>query len=78
MHQHTPAKAEEKKMATKATTCANCAAPLGALFYLCRDCFFRLPGNERSELYTQHKRGLDVTAKVARCVRILKERATSV
>ena len=57
--------------------CSFCHAPLGDLKYFCRPCWFDLPAKERVSLHAMHDRRQEVDSKVAKCVRILTEKAAS-
>lgn len=54
--------------------CNACGGKLGNLLYFCTTCWNLIPGKERVALYTMHNKGQPTDTKVAKCVRILKER----
>ncbi len=57
--------------------CKSCGAKLENVIFFCRRCFMLLPGKERVSLYTMHNLKQNTDAKVAKCVRILKEKRTN-
>jgi hypothetical protein len=58
--------------------CASCGAKLVNVLFFCLTCWQLLPGKERASLYAMHNRRQDTTSKVAKCVRILKDKRTAV
>lgn len=57
------------------TNCNACGTKLEAgVMYFCRPCWFTLPGNERAAFQSMHARKQDMKSKLAKCVRIIRER----
>lgn len=55
--------------------CPACEKPIPkGCSALCSECYWELPGNERASLIEMARRRQPLESKLARCVRILKER----
>jgi hypothetical protein len=57
--------------------CGGCGAKLVNCLFFCLPCWQLLPGKERASLYAMHNRRQDTDSKVAKCVRILKDKRTA-
>ena len=58
--------------------CANCETELPRnVVHFCRDCFFKLPAKERHQIVRMTYDRQDLTTKIAKCVRILKQPVAS-
>ncbi len=54
--------------------CPACERRDPGKIFVCSVCWPNIPGNERAALNSMRSRGQDATSKLAKCVRILKEK----
>lgn len=55
--------------------CPACTHPIEPnTFFTCRRCWGLIPGKERRALARMHNRGQPIESKLAKCVKLVKEK----